>query len=642
MQRIFLLVLVVGLAACHGRYKGGKERWRETDERLSFQLPNECKVAIHTSDETCQKDRLTDIARARYWYILSDENTNIDFPLAHEIPWLAHNLTAVNYYYALDPFESRYMVLLSTWFSAVTTTITPAITKAFAGFSFESNQEYVACYGAFQKAIQALQAPQYFGNPAEYPDFTDHITNGYYLEDNAFVQRRLAGQCPFLIQKVITEGERGFKLDDLMPMLNQDFFETFEMKYSDEMVTMEEAINHHRLFVLHLPNMKDIQNAPDAHGDLYTDRKLSPLTSPISFFLLGDDGLLRLVAIQRYPKSSSEVYTPSSEKNIWSLVKGEAELASDMYCQSKIHLGGVHFVSTIYCLSFRRHLSTKHPLYDFFKYHCEGTVPHITTVFGTLTTPNSLGSKLYGIGSEGLVKLAKQSYDERNYEHSTFDFFIRGQGLDDTRIKYYPFREDAITLIGEFNIFIENLLRRYYGSNSHRVRADKELQSWVNELSIDGKIQPDGGKGKVIAFPSSFRWRSQLKTFLQRFMWMNIFHTSANYYTHRDFLPASPSKFYELNNGTQLPYLQALSGKAYNVEYMRFEGMLNNFRVNRIFSYWKDITNPTYRRIVRKAFYRLNTIVQKKLETRNAERKAKNQLGYQIMEPKWLTNSIHI
>ena len=70
--------------------------------------------------------------------------------------------------------------------------------------------------------------------------------------------------------------------------------------------------------------------------------------------------------------------------------------------------------------------------------------------------------------------------------------------------------------------------------------------------------------------------------------------------------------------------------------------MLNNFRVNRIFAYWKDITNPTYRRIVRKAFYRMNTIVQKKLEARNAERKAKNQLGYQIMEPKWLTNSVHI
>ena len=114
----------------------------------------ECTVAIETRRETCQKDRLTDIAKARYWYQISDENTNIDFPLAKEIPWLAHNLTAVNYYYALDPFESRYMALLNTWITAVFKTIAPALGQAFANFPFVSNQEYVACYGAFQKSIQ--------------------------------------------------------------------------------------------------------------------------------------------------------------------------------------------------------------------------------------------------------------------------------------------------------------------------------------------------------------------------------------------------------------------------------------------------------------------------------------------------------
>ena len=108
----------------------------------------------------------------------------------------------------------------------------------------------------------------------------------------------------------------------------------------------------------------------------------------------------------------------------WILAKGEAEMSSDLYCQAKLHLGGVHFVSTIYCLSFRRHLSTQHPLYDFFKYHCEGTVPHITTVFETLTTPNAAGSVIYGTGNELFIKLSKVAFDERNYEHSTFEHFI--------------------------------------------------------------------------------------------------------------------------------------------------------------------------------------------------------------------------
>ena len=32
---------------------------------------------------------------------------------------------------------------------------------------------------------------------------------------------------------------------------------------------------------------------------------------------------------------------------------------------------------------------------------------------------------------------------------------------------------------------------------SSKIRQDKELQSWVNEISIHGKKMPNGGKGKV-------------------------------------------------------------------------------------------------------------------------------------------------
>ena len=125
---------------------------------------------------------------------------------------------------------------------------------------------------------------------------------------------------------------------------------------------------------------------------------------------------------------ASEVDTPGSAN--WLLAKGEAEMASDIYCQAKIHLGEVHFVSTIYCLSFRRHLSTKHPLYDFFKYHCEGTVPHISIVFETLTTPNSAGSVIYGAGNQAFIDLSQKAFAERNYEHNTFEYFIEVRTLN--------------------------------------------------------------------------------------------------------------------------------------------------------------------------------------------------------------------
>ena len=38
----------------------------------------------------------------------------------------------------------------------------------------------------------------------------------------------------------------------------------------------------------------------------------------------------------------------------------------------------------------------------------------------------------------------------------------------------------------------------------------------------------------------------------------------------------------------------------------------------------------------------MHTEIQRELEKRNADRKKRNQLTYQYLEPKWQTNSIHI
>ena len=98
------------------------------------------------------------------------------------------------------------------------------------------------------------------------------------------------------------------------------------------------------------------------------------------------------------------------------------EMATDMYCQSKLHTGGVHFTSTIYCLAYQRHLSKRHPLFEFFKYHCEGTVAQISISLGTLG--GTLG-KLYAIGRDQYLGLAVKAYNERNYEHASYEYFVK-------------------------------------------------------------------------------------------------------------------------------------------------------------------------------------------------------------------------
>lgn len=61
--------------------------------------------------------------------------------------------------------------------------------------------------------------------------------------------------------------------------------------------------------------------------------------------------------------------------------------------------------------------------------------------------------------------------------------------MDDKRIKYYPFRDDAKLLLDKFEDFSEEFVSTIYGYRGHYIKNDKELQSWVNELSV--------GKGKV-------------------------------------------------------------------------------------------------------------------------------------------------
>ena len=134
---------------------------------------------------------------------------------------------------------------------------------------------------------------------------------------------------------------------------------------------------------------------------------------------------MSIISVSLHFDIDSKVFTPASHPQDWLLAKGELEQTADTFCQARLHLGGVHWVSTIYCLSFRRHLSTQHPLYDFFKYHCEGTVPHISLAYTTLTEPGSAGHLFYAMGHEGFIKLSTEEYNERSYDKLLFSKLIK-------------------------------------------------------------------------------------------------------------------------------------------------------------------------------------------------------------------------
>jgi len=102
-----------------------------------------------------------------------------------------------------------------------------------------------------------------------------------------------------------------------------------------------------------------------------------------------------------------------------------ADSAQDTWCQVYFNLGYVHFGSTIYCLTFRRHLSEKHPLYDMMKFHCEGTVPQTTLSIGTLTDTTSVASFIFGINTTEMFKFAGKGATAFKYEKFSYNGMIK-------------------------------------------------------------------------------------------------------------------------------------------------------------------------------------------------------------------------
>ena len=81
-----------------------------------------------------RKKFLRNVARARTFYVLTDETQQqtSGFPLKF-IPVVNQTTANLEFYYAVDPDESRFLMLYSTWNSAmkqIYTKILPAFKKA--------------------------------------------------------------------------------------------------------------------------------------------------------------------------------------------------------------------------------------------------------------------------------------------------------------------------------------------------------------------------------------------------------------------------------------------------------------------------------------------------------------------------------
>lgn len=218
---------------------------------------------------------------------------------------------------------------------------------------------------------------------------------------------------------------------------------------------------------------------------------------------------------------------------------------------------------------------------------------------------------------------------------------LKSRGLDDERISYYPFRDDAKVIWEELRSFASAVVDSVYDSNRD-VKHDSELQSFINELSPDG-TGPDGGRGKFRGLPNAFNTREQLKQYIHRFVWTIAFHSTVNYPLTPIFQPIYPTKLYEDTDPTkEYTYLESIPKSNVALRDANVAVGLGFYRANALLDYYEKVRHPALKEVVHNQYKRFNDCVQKELEKRNANRKANNQLGYQYLEPKWIPSSIHV
>jgi len=603
-------------------------------------IPKECETSLPQDDrsEKCMAERAKDKLIARAWYQittpeLAESERKTEFPLT-TIPWLNQAETSTKFYYAVEPFLSRHLTLLSAINSVYAVQIKAQLIEMFKNVKPDNLEVFKTIAKSVNGAIASLKIPHYFDNPSLHLEtFTDHIDNDAWKEDKVFSQSLLSNDLPWSVKKVTLSGTVGIKLSDLVSMLNMQGGIDFDAEISKcygEQVTLKQAVEKGILFAVHYSQLDGIKNDPDFHAGETGTSTIDENTSPIAILCKTKEKELKVAAIQLDYLPTSKVLTPDTSVD-WLKAKATINMAKTHASNGYYHLGQCHFIATIFCTTFRRHFATKHPLYEVLKHHCEGSTSMISINSKSLLSPGGFIHEGFGIGVNGVRNASQQAWDDRNFGQMDFPTLMKQTGIEKDEFKSYPYLEDGELLWKEYGKFTNDLVKTFYYWDSE-VRKDTELQSFAKELSPEGIVDFTG-------FPSKIESTTQLANVLRSIFWYNAIHAPVNYGVPPVFLPNVPYKLYTDNEN---PSFLSLGNSHHAVSISIIANQLGSVRANRLMAYYNKVQDEKLRNVVRKSYSRLHGCIQKTLEDRNAERKKNGQPGAQYLEPKWMTNSIHI
>ncbi|XP_029025821.1 polyunsaturated fatty acid lipoxygenase ALOX15B-like isoform X2 [Betta splendens] len=181
------------------------------------------------------------------------------------------------------------------------------------------------------------------------------------------------------------------------------------------------------------------------------------------------------------------------------------------------HFLRTHVMSELFAMATLRNLPMVHPLYKLLAPHFRFTLEINTLARQLLISDGGLLQEYTAVGGAATLEYLRRASASLTYQDLCLPDDVAGRGL--ANIPGYYYRDDGLRLWDIIQRYVECVVTCHYHGEDDVIR-DSELQSWINEIIVFGRLG-DEKKG----FPKSFTSVSELTYFIT----MVIFTASAQH-----------------------------------------------------------------------------------------------------------------
>ena len=277
------------------------------------------------------------------------------------------------------------------------------------------------------------------------------------LSDREFARQRLSGPNPTSLQRVCDQADLADWQGDRVCTSN------------GTALTLEEAANQNRLFLLDYPFLKF------APAELQSGRYVG---SPKTLFYRGDQGLEPLL-IQL--ESGEKTYTPTSNADDWMRAKLFVQVADITQHELLTHLCYTHLSMEAFAIATPRRLPSNHPVYRLLKPHFRFLLAINTRGNAILLGKGAAIDALMAPTRAASIGVINRAYRDRPFESYALPTDLKHRGVEAEFLSDYPYRDDAQLLWDAIARYVTAYLQRYY-KDDFAIQQDPDLQAWAAEL----------------------------------------------------------------------------------------------------------------------------------------------------------------